>query len=317
MPTWLCVVGRRLVTAVPTLLIVTFLTYVLLYSLGDVVAVIAGENATLEERETIARELGLDRSVFVQYLSWLGHAVRGDLGVSFQSKGSTSDMIALYLPPTIWLSVLALLWSTVLALLIGYISARFPDSALDRALVSLTVIGMAIPNFLLGLILVLVLSLWLPLLPAGGYAPPGDSLGAWFSHLLLPSVALALALLCQQARTLRASMRREIGEDYVRTARAKGLGPGSVIVKHVTRNALLPMVTVVGLQLRQVITGAILIEGIFGIAGIGMLTVKSVVTRDYPVVMGLVLLFAGIVIIANLIVDVSYDWLSPIARKQT
>lgn len=305
----------RLAFAVPALLVVTFLTFALLTTLGDPAAAVAGDSATPEQLAIVREQLGLDRPLIVQYISWLGDALQGNFGLSFQGGVPVSDLLSLTLPVTLWLSLFAMVFALAFSLFAGFVAGLKPGSFLDRALTGFSILGMAIPNFIVGLILVLFFSVWLGWLPGFGYVPPQESVGEWIRHLILPASALALGLLAQQLRTLRASIIKESGADYVRTARAKGLSEGGVVVKHVTRNSLLPLVAVVGLQVGRIVSGAIFVETVFSLPGVGNLTVNAVLTQDYPVVLALVMVFGAVILIANLVVDLLTEVISPITRS--
>lgn len=312
------VVARRLVAAVPILLVVTFATYVMLFSIGDPAAVVAGENATRQQVEQVRQELGLDRPLVVQYLSWLGGVLSGDFGESLHHRGSVTDLIGQNLPPTLLLSSMAMAIAVVASVLMGSAIGVRPGGLLDRGLRGIAVLGIAIPNFLVGLVLILVFAVWLPWFPPGGYRSPSEvGLGEALWYLLLPACALALSLMCQQMRTFRASLVKEYGADYVRTARMKGVSRRNVFFRHVSRNASAPLVTVIGLEVGVLITGALLVEVVFAIPGVGTLTLEAVRGQDFAVVQGLVALFALVVLGANLVADLVASWLNPEARSQS
>jgi peptide/nickel transport system permease protein len=310
-------VGSRLLWAVPVLLVVTFSTFFLLFSFGDPVRVIAGETAGPEEIAELSRQYGFDRSILAQYFSWLLNAIQGDLGNSFFSPDSVTETILGRLPATLTISAGALLFAIVFALIAGFLSGLRPGSLIDRGLTGFSSVALGVPNFIAGIVLLLIFAVWYPIFPAGGYEPWSNGIKNSLSYVVLPSIALGLSLLAQQVRTLRASMVEQMEADYVRTARAKDLREGTIIVKHAARNALMPLVTVVGLQISRVVTGAILVEAIFSISGIGSLMVQSVLRQDFYVVQGLVLFFATITIAVNLLVDLSYEWLSPVTRRSS
>lgn len=311
-------VTGRLLVAVPMLLVVTFGTFVLLYSIGDPAAAMAGENATPEQIEQIRAANGLDRSVFVQYVDWLGQFLRGDLGGSMQNRGEVSHLVSQYLPPTLLLSALAMGMAVLAALLMGSVVGLRPAGLVDKVMQGVSLLGIAIPNFLVGLVLILVFAIWIPLYPAGGYRTPEQvGLMGTLTYLTLPAAALALSLMCVQTRTFRASLIAEYKTDYVRTARMKGVPEWRVFFRHAARNASAPLVTVIGLEVGVLITGALLVEVVFAVPGIGTLTIESVRGQDFPVVQALVALFGAVVLLANLVADLVALWLNPAARSSS
>lgn len=311
-------IGLRVLSAVPILLAVTFGTYVMLFSIGDAAAVVAGESATPEQVEEVRGQLGLDQPILLQYLTWLSNALQGDLGESLHHRGAVTSLMSQHMPPTLLLSFLALLISVVASVVMGSAVGLRPGGLLDRGLRTFSLLGIAVPHFLLGLLLILFFAIWLPWFPSGGYRTLAEvGPGEMLSYLILPSVALGVSLMCQQMRTFRASLVTEYEADYVRTARMKGVSPRNIFFRHVGRNASGPLVTVIGLEVGVLITGALLVEVVFAIPGIGTLTLDSVRDQDFPVVQGLVALFAIVVIAANLVADLVVLWLDPAARAKT
>ncbi|MGI5158961.1 ABC transporter permease [Microbispora sp. CA-102843] len=305
----------RVLAAVPTLIVVTACTYVMLFAIGDPAAVVAGESATPEQVAQVRYSLGLDRPVMTQYLDWLGNAVRGDFGESLHSRGAVLGLIGQYLPPTLLLSFLALTVAVLASVLMGSAVGSRPGGLVDRGLGAVAVLGIAVPNFLVGYVLILVFSLWFRWFPAGGYRDPAEvGWGTALQFLALPAASLALGLMCVQMRTFRASLIKEYEGDYVRTARMKGVSPGGVFFRHVARNASAPWVTVIGLEVGVLITGALLVESVFAIPGIGTLTLEAVQGQDFPVVQALVALCALVILAANLITDLIALWLNPASR---
>ncbi|MCC5579969.1 MULTISPECIES: ABC transporter permease [Microtetraspora] len=305
----------RAVVAVPTLIVVTCCTYVMLFSIGDPAAVVAGESATPEQVAQVRQSLGLDRSVVAQYLDWLAHAVRGDFGESLHHRGDVLGLVGQYLPATLLLSFLALAVAVLASVLMGSAVGARPGGLVDRGLGAVAVLGIAVPNFLVGYVLILVFSLWFGWFPSGGYRTPAEAgLLTTFRFLVLPSASLALGLMCVQTRTFRASLIKEYEADYVRTARMKGVSPSGVFFRHVARNASAPWVTVIGLEIGVLITGALLVESVFSIPGIGTLTLEAVQGQDFPVVQALVTLFALVILAVNLVTDLIALWLNPASR---
>lgn len=307
----------RLIVAVPMLVAVTFGAFLLLYEIGDPAAAMAGEGATAEQIEEIREAKGLDRPVVAQYASWLGQALQGNLGESMQNKGDVQHLVSQYLPPTLLLSALAMGIAIVTALIAGSLAGMRPGGMLDKVLQGVSLLGIAIPNFLVGLFLILIFAIWWPLFPAGGYRPPSEvGLFNTLNYLFLPAVALALSLMCLQTRTLRASLRNEYRQDYVRTARMKGASESQIFLRHAARNASAPLVTVIGLEVGVLITGALLVEVVFAVPGVGTLTIESVRGQDFPVVQALVALFGAVVLLANLAADLVALWLNPLSRSK-
>jgi peptide/nickel transport system permease protein len=307
-------VAARLSVGALTLVAVTFGTFYLLYGIGDPAVALAGQDATVSEVAAIKLQYGLDRPIPIQYASWLDGVVHGDLGKSYQTDGPVSALLAEDFPTTLWLSFGALAISVPAALIAGFVAAYRRDGVIDMLTRGLALVGVAVPPLVLGLVMSIVLAVRLKLLPAAGYVPISSGLGAWSSHMALPWVTLAAGLMAQQVRTLRASAVGELRSDYVRTARAKGVSEPVILVKHVGRNAVLPLLAVIGLQVPRLITGAVLVEYVFGFQGIGNLTVTAVLNEDYPVVQAVVLVVAATILISNLIVDSLYGYISPVTR---
>lgn len=306
----------RLAIAVPTLLLVTFGSFVLLYAVGDPAAARAGEMATPEDVARIRHQYGFDRPITAQYMDWLGRFVRGDFGASLQDKGTVTYLVGQHLPPTLVLSAMAMLMAVTIALVVGAIVGTHPDGWLDRVLQRVTLLGIAVPNFLIALVLVMVFAIWIPLFPAVGYQPPSEvGWPATLNFLFLPSLALAVGLLCLQARTFRAALIEQYDTDYVQTARMKGLSELQVFFGHVFRNAATPLIIVIGLEIGVLITGSLLVEVVFAVPGIGTLTIESIRGQDIPVVQALVALFGVVVLAANFLADMVALSLDPRVRK--
>jgi peptide/nickel transport system permease protein len=328
-------VGRRLVQLVPVLLGVSVLVFFGMHLIpGDVVVLLLGEKASPSEIERLRHQLGLDQPIYIQYLHFLSDALRGDFGVSIRTRQPVIWEIRQAVPVTMELSLAALLFAVVLGITIGVVSARRPHSAVDTGAMIFVLIGVSMPVFWTGIILLLVFGGILGWLPLGGILdtaltirritgmPITDSLvqGNWpavrsaAAHLVLPAVTLGSALMATIARMARSSMLDVLNLDYVRTARAKGVAEGVVVRRHALWNALLPVVTLVGLHLGLLLSGAVLTETIFALPGLGRLTITSVLARDYPVVQAVVVIGAVIFVVANLAVDVLYAWLDPRIR---
>ena len=311
------VVVRRLLSAIPLLLALSFFVFVLLDLMhGDAARAVAGENATDAEVAAAATRLGLDQPLVVRYAVWLGGAVRGDLGQSLLSSQPVSGLILERLPVTLSLAAVTLLIATVAGLPLGVAAALRPNRALDRIVTAVTSVLMAVPPFVIGLVLVLVFAISVSAFPATGYSPlTDDGLGAWLNHLVLPALALAAVSGAELARQTRAAMVDTLGADFVRTVRAKGLRTPLIVGKHALKNAGVPIVTVLGLQASRVLAGAVTVEFVFALPGFGSLAVTAVNQRDIPVILGIVMVSAIAVLVVNLVVDVSYGYFNPKLRR--
>ncbi|MBS1677741.1 MAG: ABC transporter permease [Actinobacteria bacterium] len=306
----------RLAAGVVLLVAVSLLSFVLLYSIGNPARAVGGEAATNAQIEKITEQFGFDRPVVVQYWDWLSHAVRGDFGTTFQSgQRPVTEVIMQRLPTSLALAAGAVLLSVIVAVACGFVIGRWPASAADRGITALANLSAAIPPYFLGSLLALLFAVQLGLFPPAGYVPISDGVLRWASFMVLPWITLAMGLVGQQVRTLRASLLKELDSDYVRTARMKGVGEGTILRRHVARNAVLPYLTVLGLQTPRLITSALFVEAVFAVPGIGSLLVVAVQERDLPLVQGLVVMVSAAVILANILVDLSYEVLNPLARS--
>jgi len=306
---------RRLLATVPVLLLVTAGVFALIHlTPGDPVDAMMAESQDAAARESLRRELGLDRPLYAQYAAWMGRLLRGDLGRSIRNQEPVVENVGRRIRPSLELAALAMAISIAVALPIGLITAARRNTSIDRLGTLFTVVGICMPNFLIALLLIFLFGVTLRWLPISGYTDPLEEPLAGLRSLLLPAVTLGLTLAAVVARTLRSSMLEALAEDYVRTARAKGLSEGAIIRGHVLRNALIPVVTVVGLQLGTLIGGAVITEYVFALPGVGRLVVDAVFARDYPLVQGVVLLIALGYILSNLAVDLLYGWIDPRIR---
>lgn len=307
----------RLVTTLPVLLIVTFVVFGLVLLIpGDPAVTIAGPDATTEQVAAVRERLGLNDPVPVQYWNWLVAAVQGDLGTSLFTSRPVATSIADSLPITMALTAAAVVVSLVIAIPLAIVSALRQGSWIDRLASMGSSLGIALPSFWLGMMLVLLFSINLGVLPATGYVPFADDPGQWARHLILPAITLGVAAAAESARQLRGSIIDVMKQDYVRTARAKGLRGFVVIGKHVMKNASVPLVTVLGVQITFMLGGALLVEQVFGIPGMGMVAINAVTQRDVPVIQGIVLIAVLVAMVVNLIVDVTYGFLNPKVRPR-
>ena len=311
--------ARRLLLLVPVLVGVSVIVFMVLHlSPGDPVEIMLGAQATQADRARLRADLGLDQPVHVQYVRWLGHVARGDLGRSLWMKRPVLAEVLLRFQATLILAGTALLLSTTLGIALGVASATRPNSLLDRLSATASLFGASMPSFWLGIVLMVVFALRLGWLPASGmYAPyGGGGLLDLLAHLLLPAVTLAAASVTIIARLTRATMLETLGQDYIRTARAKGVVESGVVLRHGLKNALIPIVTVVGVQAGYLLGGAVLTETVFAWPGVGTLMVQGILARDVPLVQGCVLVVALSFVLVNLAVDLVYAWLDPRIRYE-
>ena len=306
--------ARRLLHLAPVLLGVSVIVFMVLHlAPGDPAEVMLGANANKEDLDRLRTQLGLDQPLHVQYFTWISHVARGDLGRSLWMKRPVLGEVLERFKATILLTGSALLLSTLGGLALGIASATRANSLLDRLSGVASLFGASMPVFWLGIVLMVIFSLWLGWLPASGmYAPyGGGGLRDLLAHLILPAVTLAAASVTIIARLTRATMLETLGQDYVRTARAKGLGERMVVWRHALKNALIPIVTVVGVQAGYLLGGAVLTETVFAWPGVGTLVVQGILARDMPLVQGGVLVIAFSFVLVNLAVDTLYAWLDP------
>ncbi len=307
---------RRLLVSIPLLGVVSFLVFSLIVLVpGDPAVALAGPEPSPEQIEAVRQSLGLNDPFLVQYWHWLTDALRGDLGVSLFTSQTVWSSIITRLPTTLSLTGFSLLLAIVVGVTVGSVAGLRPGTWIDRIATTTASIGVAVPYFWVGMILVLLLAIDNPLLPAVGYVPLTEDPVEWLKHLLLPGTALALAPAAVIARQTRAAVAQVMTEDYVRTARAKGLPPLRVVGKHALKNAALPVVTVFGIEANRLIGGTVVIEQLFAMPGIGQLAYQGVFSRDFPVVQGVVLFAAFLVLLVNIFVDVSYGYFNPRIRQ--
>ena len=298
---------KRLLSTIPVLIGISLLLFFMLRMLpGDPAQVLAGQMASQEDIELIRHQLGLDRPVHVQYAFFLGRLARFDLGRSARTQNPVTEEIWARLPNTMLLAVVAITLACLFGIPAGIISAVRPYTWLDYVVTSMAIFGISMPVFWLGLMLVVVFAVWLQWLPAGGT-------GTW-RHVILPSFTLAAFVVAFIARMTRSSMIEVLSQDYTTTARSKGLKEQVVVIKHALKNALIPIITVVGLQFGMLLGGAVLTETVFAWPGVGRLIVDSILARDYPVIQGAILVFGLLYILVNLVVDLLYAYVDPRIR---
>jgi peptide/nickel transport system permease protein len=306
---------RRIISTIPVMGIVALFVFSLLYiAPGDPAVVIAGDQATPQDVERIRIALGLDRPFLERFGEWSWRILHGDLGTSMFTGMPVTQLIGQRLEPTLSLMVITLILSIIIAVPMGVVAAWKAGSWIDRSLMGFAVFGFSVPVFVVGYVLAYVFALELELLPVQGYTPLSAGIWPWFENLILPSIALGCVYIALIARITRASMLEVLQHDYIRTARAKGLGQSPILFLHALKNAAIPIVTVIGIGMALLIGGAVVTESVFAIPGLGRLTIDAILRRDYPVIQGIVLLFSFIYVLVNLIVDLIYTVLDPRIR---
>jgi peptide/nickel transport system permease protein len=303
---------RRLLIMIPVLLLVSIIIFLLIrLTPGDPVRTMLGEEANPEAMAELRVKLGLDQPVPVQYGLWLGRAVSGDLGKSLRDGQPVTEAILERLPATIELGLAAIIFSLLIAIPLGTISAVKRNKWPDGVATVFSMLGICTPNFLLGIILILFFGYYFRIFSPGGYVPLGEDVGENLKRLVLPAITLGAASSAINTRQLRNALLEVLSQDYIRTAKAKGVRGSLILIRHALKNAFIPLATIVGLQIGAVLEGAFVTETIFSWPGIGLLAVRSIGNRDYPVIQGVVLLSALIYILINLLVDISYTYLDP------
>ncbi len=307
--------ARRVVSTIPVMALVALFVFSLLYlAPGDPAAIIAGDQATPEDVERIRQSLGLDRPFLVRFGDWFWHVIHGDLGQSIFTNLPVTHMIAQRVEPTLSLMVLTLVFSIVVAVPMGVVAAWKQGTWIDRGVMLLAVFGFSVPVFVVGYVLAYVFALQADVLPVQGYTPISEGVWPWLSNLILPVLTLGGAFIALIARITRATMLEVLSQDYVRTARAKGLSQRPILFVHALKNAAVPIVTVIGLGVAGLIGGAVVTESVFAIPGIGRLVVDAILRRDYPVIQGVVLIFSFVYVLVNLAVDLMYTVFDPRIR---
>jgi peptide/nickel transport system permease protein len=306
---------RRLLLLIPVLLIVGIVVFTLMHLIpGDPAAVMLGRDATLEQKEALRERLGLNEPIPVQFVTWFGNALRLDFGESLFIGKPVTQALLDRVQPTGLLTLYALTLSLVIAIPAGVIAAVRANSFVDRLLMVVSIGGAAIPSFFLGILLILFFAVVLGWLPSGGYVDIGDDPMQHFKYMLLPAVALGFSAAGLLARLVRSTMLDVLNEEYVRTAFAKGLPERHVVLRHALRNALIPVMTVIGISLASMLGGAVVIETVFNIPGMGRLLVQSVTRRDFPVVQGAVMTVAAVEVLVMLLIDILYVYVDPRVR---
>ncbi len=306
---------RRLAATLPVLLIVSVLVFLMLrLTPGDPAAVMAGDAASTEQIAQIRAGLGLDRSIPEQYAIWFGKVLQGDLGESFYYKTQVTTLIGQRVQATVSLAALTITLAVLVAVPLGVLAAWRFGGWLDRGLMAFSVLGFSVPVFVLAYALIWLVSLKLGWFPVQGYKPLGDGVGPWLYHLTLPTITLSVIYIALIARVTRASVLETLGEDYIRTARAKGLPESLVLKRHALANAAVPIITVIGIGVALLIGGVVVTESVYAIPGLGRLTVDAVLARDFPTIQGVILLFSFVYVMINLVIDLSYVFFDPRIR---
>ena len=307
--------ARRLAATIPVLLIVSVLVFLMLrLTPGDPAAVLAGDAASTEQIAQIRTGLGLDRSIPEQFVIWFSHLLTGDLGQSFYYKTDVSTLIGQRIEPTASLALITITIAVLVAVPLGVLAAWRFGGWLDRILMTFSVLGFSIPVFVLAYVLIWGVSLKLGWLPVQGYQRLADGVGLWLYHLILPAITLSVVYIALIARVTRAAVLETLGEDYIRTARAKGLPEATVLMRHALANAAVPIITVIGIGIALLIGGVVVTESVYGIPGLGRLTVDAVLARDFPTIQGVILLFSFVYVGINLLVDLTYVFFDPRIR---
>ena len=306
---------RRILATIPVMVVVAMFVFSLLFiAPGDPAAVIAGDQATPADVERIRQNLGLDRPFLVQFSDWAWRLLQADLGRSIFTNLPVTTMIAQRVEPTLSLMLVTLVFSVVVAVPIGVLAAWKVGTWIDRAIMGFAVFGFSVPVFVVGYLLAYFFALQLEWLPVQGYTPIAQGVGPWFLNLILPAIALGCVYIALIARITRATMLEVLQQDYIRTARAKGLAQGPILFLHALKNASVPIVTVIGIGIALLIGGAVVTESVFAIPGLGRLTVDAILRRDYPVIQGVVLLFSFVYVLVNLGIDLVYTLIDPRIR---
>jgi peptide/nickel transport system permease protein len=305
-------VVRRTLQAVLVLFGVSVIVFALVHLVpGDPIRLALGTRFDPETYEALRERAGLDQPILVQYFDWVGRALVGDLGVSFRSGQPVTVLIAERLGATLSLALGAIVVALLISVPLGLVSAVRRRSAADYVATVTSQAGISIPEFWMGIMLILLFGLYLDVLPPGGYVPLTDDPVAWLEYLVLPAITVGVVSGSILTRFVRSSVLEALGQDYTRTARAKGLPERTVLRRHVVRNAMVPVVTVTGVQLAYLLSGVVVVEVVFSWNGLGLLALQSVESRDYPVLQGAVLLFAFFFLLINLVVDLLYAYLDP------
>lgn len=311
----LAFIVRRIISTIPVMAFVALFVFSLLYiAPGDPAAVIAGDQASPADVERIRASLGLDRPYLVRFGEWFFRVLQGDLGTSIFTSLPVTQLIAQRIEPTLSLMVLTLIFAVVIAVPLGVVAAWKAGTWVDRAVVGFAVFGFSVPVFVIGYLLAYIFALKLDWLPVQGYTPISQGIWPWFKNLILPAITLGTVYIALIARITRATMLEVLQQDYIRTARSKGLAQNNVLYLHALKNAAVPVITIIGIGVALLIGGAVVTESVFAIPGLGRLTLDAILRRDYPVIQGVVLIFSFVYVLVNLAVDLIYTLVDPRIR---
>jgi peptide/nickel transport system permease protein len=306
---------RRLLSTIPVMLIVAVLVFLMLrLTPNDPAAIIAGDNASSEQVDEIRKRLGLDQPILTQFYIWSSRTLQGDLGESFFFKKQVAELIIDRVEPTVSLALVTLVLAVLIAVPLGTLAAYRHGGWLDSIVMGFSVLGFSVPVFVVGYVLIYVFAIELNWLPVQGYQRIGLGVGGWLLRLILPALTLSVIYIALIARITRTSVLEVMNEDYIRTARAKGQTELNVLMRHALANAAVPIVTVIGIGVALLIGGVVVTESVFTIPGVGRLTVDAVLSRDYPTIQAIILLFSFIYVLINLAVDIAYTFLDPRIR---
>jgi peptide/nickel transport system permease protein len=306
---------RRVLATIPVMFVVALIIFSLIYlDPSDPASANAGDQATSEDIAKLRAAMGLDKPYFERFGTWLWRIAQGDLGNSILTRLPVSGMIAQRIEPTLSLMLVTLIFAITVAVPMGVVAAWKRGTWIDSSLMALAVVGFSAPVFVVGYVLIYVFALQAELVPVQGYTPLSKGIGPWLHNLVLPAVALGFIYIALIARITRAAMLEVLSQDYIRTAKAKGVGQRDILFVHALKNAAVPIVTVIGLGIALLIGGAVVTESVFAIPGLGRLTLDSILRRDYPVIQGVVLLFSFIYVLVNLAIDLIYTVLDPRIR---
>lgn len=306
---------RRLLATIPVMMVVGVVVFLLMHlTPGDPATVIAGDYARPEDIERIRARLGLDRPLYIQFFTWAGNVLQGDLGVSIFSDLPVTRLIGQRLEPTLALSISTMIFAVTLAVPLGVFAAWKAGTWVDYSVMSFAVLGFSVPVFVIGYVLMYVFSIKLGWFPVQGYKSITEGIVPFLRSIALPTVALGIVYTALIARIARASVMEVLTEDFIRTAKSKGLNNRSLLIRHALRNAAVPIVTIIGVGIALLIGGVVVTESVFNIPGLGRLTIDAVLRRDYPVIQGVILVFSGVYVVVNLIIDILYTVLDPRIR---
>lgn len=306
---------KRVLAVVPVMAIVALIVFMILrLTPGDPAAIIAGDTATPEQIEGLRQAMGLNEPIYMQFIHWLGQLLRGDLGTSLLSGTSVNALIAARIWPTLNIALLTIVLSVLIAVPLGTLAAWRHGRMSDHIVMAISVAGFSVPAFVVGYVLIKIFAADLRWLPVQGYKAPTQDFLQFLRHAILPALTLTAAYVALTARMTRASLLNVLGEDYIRTAHAKGVSEVNVLLRHGLRNAAVPILTVVGTGFAMLLSGVVVVESVFNIPGIGRLTIDAVMARDYPVIQGMILLTSGIYVLINLIIDIAYTVFDPRIR---